>query len=227
MRARPLELKSTRPSATWIGGRLALALVLAHTCAFSSAQETAVSPRRSTHEAQLEELGAAIHARSDDHAEALRLARALDTVTTAPQRAQQGTAWNNRSGPGVDPDFIVFGYLQSETQVFHQRWHALTHVGSRFVNFDAQGNLTNLGAFTQRSSYLRAGGAAEAAGVKVILVLANFDDAAGGSLERVMTSGARRTNLVNQLVAALAADSYSHGISLDLEFSWGPAVRDG
>lgn len=188
----------------------------------------------STHGAQTRELGEAAHPRSDDHEEAERLGAefARRVVTPLPGAiAASGLEQTTPPAPGggakIDDDFIVFGYLQSETQVFHQRWHALTHVGSRFVGFDSVGNLTQTSAFTGRSSYLKAGGAAEAAGVKVILVLASFSDGAGGSIESVMTSSVRRTNLVNQLVALLAADSYSHGVSIDVEFSWGPAVRDG
>ncbi len=128
---------------------------------------------------------------------------------------------------GIDSDFIVFGYLQSEAQVFHQRWQSLTHVGSRFVGFDSLGNLTNASAFTGRSSYLKAGGAAEAAGVKVVLVLASFSDGNNGTIAAVMTNPARRANLIGQLVQVIASDGYAHGVSLDLEFSWGPAVRDG
>ena len=188
----------------------------------------------SAHAAQARELGADVHVRSDDHAEAERLAEEFARRTVGPVVGvgpANGLATTSPRGPQdgarIDDDFIVFGYLQSETQVFHQRWHALTHVGSRFVGFDSAGNLTQTSAFTGRSSYLKAGGAAEAAGVKVVLVLASFSDGAGGAIESVMTSAARRTNLVNQLVALLAADSYSHGVSIDVEFSWGPAVRDG
>lgn len=161
---------------------------------------------------------------SEDQAEAdLIRARERRHATSAPQ-VDGVTAQAPR---GIDDDFIVFGYLQSESQVFHQRWHALTHVGSRFVGFDVLGNLTGLSAFTGRSSYLKAGGAAEAAGVKVILVLANFSDGNGGTIASVMTNPSRRANLIAQLVQTLSADSYAHGVSLDLEFSWGPTVRDG
>jgi hypothetical protein len=176
----------------------------------------------SVHQAQLRELGERAHPPTDDDhelaADAARLAAARrGGVFVQPL---QGTTT-------IDRDFVVFGYLQSETQVPHLRWHALTHVGSLFVGFDANGQLTGTSAFTGRSSYLRAGGAAQAAGVKVVLVLANFDDSSGGAIATVMTSPARRATLIGQLVNLLAADGYSHGVSLDLEFSWGTAVRDG
>ncbi|MGK0481019.1 MAG: hypothetical protein ACJAQ3_000990 [Planctomycetota bacterium] len=216
------------------GGLLALSLV---TLPLLAQEKEQASPTRSAHEAQILELGRSAHVPSEDHAEAERLgvqlarrrlltgASALPNAAVAPTRntGAQGRAVS----AGIDDDFIVFGYMQSETQVFHQRWHALTHVGSRFVGFDAAGNLTSTGAFTNRSSYLKAGGAAEAAGVKVVLVLASFSDGSGGDIASVMTSASRRAHLVNQLVQVLAGDSYSHGVSIDLEFSWGPAVRDG
>ncbi|QDV10090.1 Glycosyl hydrolases family 18 [Planctomycetes bacterium Poly30] len=209
---------------------------------FAMAQEGAEVPPASrtlsTHGAHILELGRSAHAPSEDHNEAERIGAAI-----ARQRRSHPTATDvtpnaagspTTPGPtdrapihGIDDDFIVFGYLQSETQVFHQRWHALTHVGSRFVGFDSAGNLTGTSAFTNRSSYLKAGGAADTAGVKMILVLASFDDGAGGAIASVMTSASRRANLVNQLVNLLANDSYCHGVSIDIEFSWGSAVRDG
>ncbi len=226
-------LRRIRP--VWFAG---LTCLLGASAGFSRAglsqegQEAASSG--SAHGSQIRELGDEAHRRSDDHEEAERLSEELarSVISSVPGAMHAGgpTATSPSAPEGgatIDDDFIVFGYLQSETQVFHQRWHALTHVGSRFVGFDSAGNLTQTSAFTGRSSYLKAGGAAEAAGVKVILVLASFGDGAGGSIESVMTSAARRTNLVNQLVALLAADSYSHGVSIDVEFSWGPAVRDG
>ncbi len=178
--------------------------------------------RRSVHRAQIDELGRSAHPPTDDDPAATALAvsqaaAAAITPVVAP-----------RTGPNaIDDDFVVFGYLQSETQVYHLRWHALTHVGSRFVGFNSAGHLTGTSAFTGRSSYLKSGGAAQAAGVKVVLVLASFSDGSGGTIETVMTSPARRATLVGELVQLLAADEYSHGVSLDLEFSWGPNVRDG
>jgi len=175
----------------------------------------------SVHRAQLEELGAAVHAPTDDDAELAQFQRRWDAAYGQRDGAASGTRGD------IDERFVVFGYLQSETQVPHLRWHALTHVGSLFVGFDGAGNLTGTSAFTGRSSYLKVGGAAETAGVRVILVLANFDDSPGGTIATVMTSPQRRATLINQLVIVLAADSYSQGVSIDLEFSWGTAVRDG
>lgn len=196
-----------------VASALAAAALLAPTFARQS------EPVRSVHRAQLEELGERAHPTSDDDAEAAADAR---------RRARrQGPSAQRRASPTIDDDFVVFGYLQSETQVYHLRWHALTHVGSLFVGFDSLGHLTGTSAFTGRSPYLKAGGAAEAAGVRVVLVLASFDDASNGAIATVMTSPARRATLINELVNVLAADSYSHGVSLDLEFSWGANVRDG
>ncbi|MEM9802352.1 MAG: glycosyl hydrolase family 18 protein [Planctomycetota bacterium] len=188
---------------------------------------------RSVHAAQIRELGDEAHQITDDAREALALEAAArrsagaSTSGPVPALAEADTRLIGRRSGGIADDAIVFGYLQSEAQVFHLRWHALTHVGSRFVGFDSSGRLTSTSAFTGRSSYLKAGGAADVAGVRFVLVLANFDDGPGGSLERVMTSPSRRATLVSELVQILANDSYSHGVSLDLEFLWGPSVRDG
>ncbi|MEZ6014261.1 MAG: glycoside hydrolase family 18 protein [Planctomycetota bacterium] len=181
----------------------------------------------SVHRAQLLELGADLQPPTDDDAELAALERSAAAAPSRRGGSPLGPRQLRAGSSGLARDFVVFGYLQSETQVPHLRWRSLTHVGSRFVGFDASGHLTGTAAFTGRSAYLKAGGAAQAADVRVVLVLANFDDAAGGSLATVMTSPARRATLVNELVAILAADSYSHGVSLDLEFSWGTAVRDG
>ncbi len=111
-----------------------LALFLA-CCAGQSAaaQDTAPTRTGSAHAAQTRELGRAAHARSDDHAEAERLgtqfARLKRRLAWQPPVATDGGPAERSTRPGIDDDFIVFGYLQSETQVFHQRWHALTHVG--------------------------------------------------------------------------------------------------
>ena len=181
----------------------------------------------SVHAAQALELGATLELRTDDalRAEDLEARGALFPLASLGSPGPPGAS--RRAASGISPDFIVFGYLQSEAQVFHQRWHALTHVGSRFVSFDATGTLTGTSAFTARSSYLKAGGAAEAAGVKMILVVNQFDDAPGGVLATVMTSPERRAALAAAIAALVSADDYAHGVNLDFEFSWGPAVRDG
>lgn len=134
------------------------------------------------------------------------------------------------TSPTVSNDFISFAYIQNEGILFHVRWQALTHITALFTEFDANGNFTNVTAtWNQRSSYLRAGGAAQAAGVKVIMIVNSFDDAPGGIIEQVVTTPAKRTTLVNNIVASLKNDpgGYSHGVNFDLEFSWGTAVRDG
>lgn len=182
--------------------------------------QVAEGPGQSVHGAHMAELEAAPPPVTEDELEARR----LEQVSTGRVAGRSGAGTR---ASVMEKDRIVFGYLQSETQVYHMRWHALTHVGSRFVGFDQNGNLTGTSAFTGRSSYLRAGGAADLAGVKMILVLANFDDGVSGDIAQVMTQASRRATLVSQLVSVVANDSYAHGISLDLEFSWGATVRDG
>lgn len=201
---------------------LAIALAL-------QAASPVVAQRGSIHASQQRELGPSVHAPSDDEEEMEALTVGSSGAVQAPgapARTVSPVPTTVRAARLAD-DAVVFGYLQSETQVYHLRWHALTHVGSRFVGFDGDGRLTGTAAFTGRSSYLRAGGAAEAAGVRFVLVLANFDDDPGGDIERVMTSATRRATLISELVQVIAADSYCQGVSLDLEFSWGPQVRDG
>jgi hypothetical protein len=169
--------------------RRALALTVAALMLLTLSPSVALAQAvGSAHRAQLEELGERAHPATDDDRELAALAARAGGIT---QQARLG-------GTTPQRDFVVFGYLQSETQVPHLRWHALTHVGSRFVGFDAAGQLTGTSAFTGRSSYLRAGGAAQVAGVRVILVLANFDDSSGGVIATVMTSPARRATPVGQ-----------------------------
>ncbi len=131
------------------------------------------------------------------------------------------------AAPAISDDFIVFGYIQNESVVYHLRWQALTHIGSLFVNFDSSGYLTNPGNFTGRSSYLKAGGAADAAGVKVVMVVRNsgFDVSV---INSVMTNATYRDNLIDDIVSVLSSDGYSHGVSFDFEpFSWTSSARDG
>ncbi|MEM9379164.1 MAG: glycoside hydrolase family 18 protein [Planctomycetota bacterium] len=225
-------MTALRPGTSRVGRSwIAAGLLLAPLAPLSTA--AAQEPRgASVHAAQVREMASAPAPPSEDAAEARALAARgpgarpfTGSSIGAPLTA--GPTPLAAAPSRIDDEFIVFGYLQNENQVFHLRWHALTHVGSRFVGFDSTGRLTSESAFTGRSSYLKAGGAAEAAGVKVVLVLAQFDDGAGGALQTVMTSPARRATLVGELVSILASDSYSHGVSIDFEFSWGPAVRDG
>ncbi|MFH0794706.1 MAG: glycoside hydrolase family 18 protein [bacterium] len=127
--------------------------------------------------------------------------------------------------PSIDTNFINFGYIQNEGVLPHVRWNSLTHVGSIFIPFDANGNLT--GTFSSRNSALKAGGAAQNAGVKVIMVVQNFDDAPGGDIEQVMTNSTKRQTLITDIINTLNADGYVQGVSFDWEFSWGTTVRDG
>lgn len=130
------------------------------------------------------------------------------------------------SVPSPRPHFINFGYIQSESILPHVRWNSLTHVGTLFVDFQNDGSLFNPSAFTGRDASLKAGGAAQAAGVKVILVVRNKDFDAS-ILTSVMTTPAYRTALVNNVVNLVTGDSYCHGVNFDFEFSWGTSTRDG
>jgi Glycosyl hydrolases family 18 len=183
---------------------------------------TASWGQMSVHQQQLLQLQSEPQVISEDTLEA----RALEAQGLLFPPIVPGT---NAASPLIDDDqFIMFGYITNYDIAYHLRWNALTHVGSRQVIFNSSGNFTNLtSAWDNRSSYLRGGGAAEAAGVKVVMVLTCFDDDPGGALETVMTTPALRTTLINNVVNEITTDSYAQGVSLDLEFSWGISVRDG
>ncbi len=138
---------------------------------------------------------------------------------------------NKQSRPVVnDEDFITLAYLQDPDTLPHIRWHAITHMTSTFIRFDSNGNLTNrFSQWDNRSFHLKAGGSAEAAGTKVLFILNSFDDDPGGAIEQVMTNASKRQNLAENVADALQFDTgaYNHGVNLDIEFSWGPDVRDG
>lgn len=205
----------------WIVPLAFLGVVL--TLPFARAGEKEEGPCYSIHREQLLELGEELDRVSEDTREirALEAEGKLFPAQAAPREILQTRA------RGIGKDFIVFGYAQSENQIMHTRWQGLTHVGCRFIYFNTSGSLTSTSNFTNRSSYLKAGGAAQAAGVKVIMVVTSFDDNPGGAIETVMTSSALRSVLINNIVTLLRNDTYSHGVSMDLEFSWGTAVRDG
>jgi hypothetical protein len=135
--------------------------------------------------------------------------------------------------PTVDEDFIVFGYAQSYgsagTYTDFYRWSGLTHIGSTFVSFDSAGgiNTANENVWKNRDANLKAGGAAQAAGVKVIMVCLNsgFDVAV---INSVMTSATARAALITEIHNLLAADTYRHGVSFDFEpFAWNSSARAG
>ena len=171
----------------------------------------------SAHKAQMEELAAQPAVISED----AQKAKAQKVPSVAKPGARISAAV-----PVIGNDFIVFGYQQSSA-VENLRWHALTHIGILFVYFDSNGNLTSTSNFTGRDASFKAGGAAEAAGVKIIMVVCSFDDAPGGIIEQVMTTPAKRATLINDIKTILMADSYAQGVSMDIEFSWGSTVRDG
>ncbi|HPB30339.1 MAG TPA: glycoside hydrolase family 18 protein [Candidatus Sumerlaeota bacterium] len=182
----------------------------------------------SVHAAHLQESDAVPSLISEDRIEADELeSQGLLFPPKENRPAPDGTTLAAPAAPSISKDFIVFGYAQNEDQIFHTRWQSLTHIGSLFVGFNADGSLKSTSPFTNRSAYLKAGGAAEAAGVKVILVINSFDDAAGGVIETVMTSPTIRAILISNIKTLLESDAYVQGVSLDLEFSWGTTVRDG
>lgn len=137
-----------------------------------------------------------------------------------------GSVLPQATTPSIRPNFINFGYIQNEDIVFHLRWNSLTHIGSMFVDFHPDGSFESTTPFTGRAAELKAGGPAEAAGVKVILVVRNdeFDET---TLTAVMTDPTLRTTLVNNVKNLVQSDSYCQGVSFDFEFSWDASTRDG
>lgn len=139
-------------------------------------------------------------------------------------------AGQKSASPNIKSGGIVFGYAQSfgssGTLVDFYNWEALTHIATPFVSFDASGNLTGTSNFTGRDSNLKAGGAAQAAGVKVILTMLNsFDNTVTNT---VFASPTGRATLINNIKNLLVADTYSHGVTFDLEpFSWNAAATTG
>ncbi|MFB3896297.1 MAG: glycosyl hydrolase family 18 protein [bacterium] len=133
---------------------------------------------------------------------------------------------------GIDTNFIIFGYQQSDSAGFdyHYIWPALTHIGTRFICFQEQGIITNPSTWTNRPSRLKAGGAAQANGTKVIMVLCNmYDlDSAYNVEYSVFTNATYRQNLVKNAVSLITTDLYCQGVSFDFE-PWisNTAVRDG
>lgn len=199
--------------------------------------EDGTPPRSSAHARQLGEMLPPPAKPSQDQLEAAELdargllfpkpaSDALDVSTGAPD-AVVASPRTSSAKPAVGPDFINFGYMQSDAQVFHTRWQALTHIGSLFVSFNANGDLVNPGTFTNRSGYLKAGGAAQAAGVKMVLVVNNQNFDVTTILTPVMTDVTKRQNLATQVRDLVVNDGYCAGVSFDFEFSWGTATRNG
>ncbi len=130
--------------------------------------------------------------------------------------------------PAIADGRVVFGYLQSYTMLEGVRWNAVTHIGCVQTGINASGGFTNLAStFTNRDASLKAGGAAQKAGVKVVLVVTSFDDAPGGVIESVTTNATNRNALITNIVNAVTGDSYCAGVNFDLEFFWGTNIRDG
>ncbi|NUP88556.1 MAG: hypothetical protein HUU25_01910 [Candidatus Sumerlaeia bacterium] len=156
---------------------------------------------------------------------------APDPAVEEALRGSPASPGRRSTTPTPSLNFISFGYAQSYgssgTYTDFYRYNALTHIGSTFITFNSSGVITNPSTWTGRDAQLRAGGAAQAAGTKVIMVVLNsgFDVTV---INSVMTSASARTQLVTDIVNLLQADSYSHGVSFDFEpFSWSSAARDG
>lgn len=156
--------------------------------------------------------------------EDIEAARQNDAAAIIDRAAEKSA---KAATPRVSNDFIVFGYVQSHSQIAQTRWHALTHVGSLFLNFDSTGTITDSTTFTNRDATLKAGGAAQAAGVKVIAVIRNtgFDV---NVTNTVLTNATARAKLVSEVARVVNGDAYCAGASFDFEpFSWSTAARDG
>ena len=125
--------------------------------------------------------------------------------------------------PSIAADRVVFGYMQIDyTTVPFIKWNAVTDIGLLQTSVNSTGNFTNLAStFTNRVSDLKFGGAADRAGVKVNLVVTAFGDTPGGTIETLMTSATNRTNLINNILAAVNDPTNGcDGVSFDFEFNW-------
>ncbi len=176
------------------------------------------------HQQQMEELAAPTEP-TDDQLQVLQDQQTFKDghagdVPRAPRRAEST----------IGDDFIVFGYIQSESQLPHTRWESLTHVASGFVEFNTNGNLipASLSAnWTNRDTTMRAGGAAQNAGCKVIMTVLN-DNFDVNVINTVMASSTARTNLVTDIAAAVTSDGYCAGVTFDFEpFSWNSTATAG
>ncbi|CAN5398554.1 hypothetical protein BH09SUM1_BH09SUM1_13390 [soil metagenome] len=157
-----------------------------------------------------------------------QVTRDKDPVGGKPAPAQASAkAFTVPGTPSLSPDFINFAYIQSTGALPHVRWNALTHVGTTFISFNSTGGWVNLSSFTGRDSSMKAGGAAQNAGVKVIMVVLN-DSFSSTVTNSVMQSSTNRATLISNVVSAVSGDSYCQGVSFDFEpFSYGTATRDG
>ncbi len=125
------------------------------------------------------------------------------------------------------PEFINFGYVQNNAVLPYIQYSALTHIAPPFVNFDTNGNLISPSNFTTgRNADLKANGAAQRAGTKVIACVRNngFSDSI---LASVMQDPAKRTALVNGVRNLVLNDPYCQGVNFDFETSWDTTTRDG
>lgn len=143
------------------------------------------------------------------------------TVTAADATQQEPRA----TGPALAPGFINFGYLQNSTVLPYVQYEAFTHIATTFVPFGADGHIVSSTGLTGRSANLKAGGAAQRAGTKVIMCV-NNNGFSTANLDGAMSTAANRTNLVNDVVSLLTNDTYVHGVNFDFEPSWGTVTRD-
>ncbi len=139
-----------------------------------------------------------------------------------------GQSTGGAKTPSIAPEFINFGYVQNNAILDHVQFESFTHIAPPFVDFLADGTLHSgtRNSFGNRPATLRAGGAAQRAGTKVIVCVRNrnFDEPL---LATVMQSATLRTRLVNQVRDMVLADSYCAGVNFDFEFRWNSTTRDG
>jgi hypothetical protein len=215
----------TFPKNLFRAGGTAFALILSVPLTLH-AQDVAIESEHARQMKELEAQGPPLPS-----ADAEERNQLLKDGTLLPLKAT-GKRGPKSATPKVSDDFIVFGYTQSDafqTYTDFYRWESLTHVASPFVSFAADGTVSvgNENVWLNRDVQLQAGGAAEAAGVKVILTMLNtgFDVSV---INSVMTSPSARTTLIGEIHNLVATGGYCGGVTFDFEpFLWNSSARDG
>lgn len=125
--------------------------------------------------------------------------------------------------PSIASDRVVFGYLQVDySAVPYIKWNAVTDIGLLQTGINASGAFTNLtSTVINRPADLKFGGAADNAGVRVVMVVTSFSDAPGGVIESIMTNPTNRNNLITNIVNAVNDPVNGlDGVNFDFEFDW-------
>lgn len=142
-----------------------------------------------------------------------------ETLREPSATSKRGPGFAAAVTPAVNPDeFVVLGYVQSNTPRWTYHWHTLTHIALPFTDFDANGDITNgTTTITNRSILYKPDGMADRHGVKVKIALRNAGFSTA-TLDAVMLNPTRRTNLATQ-VAAFVNDPSDNiaGVNLDFE----------